>query len=125
AGVADDVTLPQYRALVVLASRGSQRVADLAEALGVLPSTATRMTDRLVAKGLVRRARLPHDRRTVRVALSAQGRALVAEVTARPREEIGRVMAEVPQEAWPRLVAALRMFAQAAGEVDERDWAWE
>lgn len=57
AGVAEDVTLPQYRTLVVLVSRGPQRVADLADALGVLPSTATRMLDRLVAKDLVRRAR--------------------------------------------------------------------
>jgi DNA-binding MarR family transcriptional regulator len=125
AGVAEDVTLPQYRALVVLASRGPQRVADLAEALGVLPSTATRMSDRLVAKGLARRARLASDRRTVRVALSAQGRALVDEVTRRRREEIARVLLGVPREAWAGLVSSLRLFAESAGEVGERDWAWQ
>ena len=41
-----DVTLPQYRALVVLASRGPQRVIDLAGFLDVNASTATRMCDR-------------------------------------------------------------------------------
>jgi hypothetical protein len=45
ATVAEDVTLAQYRALIELASRGPQRLADLATALGVEPSTATRMCD--------------------------------------------------------------------------------
>ena len=49
----DSVTLPQYRALVALAARGPQRVTDLAEELGVHPSSATRMCDRLVKAGFV------------------------------------------------------------------------
>jgi DNA-binding Lrp family transcriptional regulator len=48
-----EVTLPQYRALVVLASRGPRLVGELAEALVIHPSTATRLCDRLVAKKLV------------------------------------------------------------------------
>ena len=50
AAVDHDVTLPQYRALVVLASRGPQRPSALAEALAVHPSTITRLCDRLVAQ---------------------------------------------------------------------------
>jgi hypothetical protein len=49
---AEETTIAQYRALVVLASRGPRRIADLAEALDVAPSTAGRMGDRLVRKGL-------------------------------------------------------------------------
>jgi hypothetical protein len=37
---AEETTLAQYRALVVMASRGPQRLVDLAGALGVAPSTA-------------------------------------------------------------------------------------
>ena len=48
---AGEVTLPQYRALVVLASRGPQRAVDLAGVLGVNPSSATRLVDRLVRSG--------------------------------------------------------------------------
>ncbi|MGH3283480.1 MAG: MarR family winged helix-turn-helix transcriptional regulator [Streptosporangiaceae bacterium] len=51
AAAGDEVTLPQYRALVVLAARGPQGTAELAAALAVNPSTATRMCDRLVRKG--------------------------------------------------------------------------
>ena len=54
---AEDTTIAQYRALVVLAARGSQRMVDLAGALDVTPSTAGRMCARLVRKGLVRRHR--------------------------------------------------------------------
>ena len=55
ANVGEDVTLAQYRVLVVLASRGPQRLADLATALAVDRSTATRMCDRLVRKRLIGR----------------------------------------------------------------------
>lgn len=40
--IAEEVTLTQYRTLVVLASRGSQSLAELAEAVAVTPPTATR-----------------------------------------------------------------------------------
>lgn len=119
AAAGEDVTLPQYRALVVLAGRGPQRVADLAEALAVTPSTATRMTDRLVRKGMVRRHRPPTNRRTVQVTLTATGRALVDAVTVARRVEIGRVLRQVPTADRPALVAALSGLADAAGEPPE------
>src|SRR5579875_2119893 len=65
--VEDQVTLPQYRALVILASREELRPVDLAGVLGVSPSTATRMCDRLVRKGLVDRLHRDTDRREVGV----------------------------------------------------------
>src|ERR1700759_4004882 len=75
AAAGDEVTLPQYRALVVLAARGPRGTAELAAALAVNPSTATRMCDRLVRKGLVRRHRQPGDPRPIRIAPPAPGRA--------------------------------------------------
>ena len=48
ASVSDDVTLPQFRTLVVLAHGGPQTVTALAEHLGVHASTMTRMCTRLV-----------------------------------------------------------------------------
>ena len=67
---AEETTIAQYRALVVLASRGPQRMVDLAAALGVAPSTAGRMSDRLVRKGLIRRHRARADRRSVLVSVT-------------------------------------------------------
>jgi DNA-binding MarR family transcriptional regulator len=119
----EEVTLPQYRALVVLASRGPQRVVDLAGFLDVTASTATRMCDRLARKGLIRRQRQATDRRSVRVSISAPGQALVATVTRRRRREIQAIVDRMLPADREQLVATLRMFAEAAGEVPEQDWS--
>jgi DNA-binding MarR family transcriptional regulator len=119
----EEVTLPQYRALVVLASRGPQRVVDLAGFLDVTASTATRMCDRLAGKGLARRQRLSNDRRSVRVSISAAGRDLVAAVTQRRRRDIQAIVERMSSADRAQLVTTLRMFAEAAGEVPEQDWS--
>ncbi len=115
----DEVTLPQYRALVVLAAQGAQGTAELAAALAVNPSTATRMCDRLVRKGLVRRHRQSGDRRAVRIALTATGRDLVAEVARQRREELARLLGALPAEEHEPVIAAFRAFAAAAGELPQ------
>jgi DNA-binding MarR family transcriptional regulator len=122
-----EVSLPQYRALVVLASRGAQRPVDLADALGVDPSTATRLCDRLVDKRLISRRRQSADRREVRLDLAERGRRLVDAVTDRRRQEIVRIIAAVPARERARLVGAFQAFGSAAGEVPEDQWprSWE
>src|SRR5664280_1825980 len=77
ADAGEEVTLTQYRSLVVLASRGPQSVAALAEAVAVTPPTASRLLERLVRKGLVRRRTDRHARRQVRRALTEAGRDLI------------------------------------------------
>ncbi len=127
AGVADQVTLPQYRALVVLAAKGPQSLRELAEVLDVHTSTATRMCDRLVRKRLVRRRQSRQDRREVVLDLTPPGRDLVVEVTGRRRSEIARIVARVPRDQRHALVSALTAFGRAAGEVPEQSWSlgWE
>jgi DNA-binding MarR family transcriptional regulator len=121
--VAEEVTLTQYRTLVVLASRGPQNMAGLAEAVGVTPATATRMCDRLVKKKLIVRRSERGDRRQVRLALSKTGLDLVTAVTSRRRQEIEKIIDAVPTEERAVLVQALGRFAAAAGEVPEQDWS--
>ncbi len=120
---AEDVTLTQYRSLVVLASRGPQGMASLAEALGVTPPTASRLCERLVRKGLVRRRTDRNDRRQVKVALTEAGRRLVDVVTARRRQQIADLLSAVPEDARRSVVAGLQLLADAAGEVPEQDWS--
>lgn len=121
------ISLPQYRALVVLATRGPQRPVDLAEALGVDPSTATRMCDRLEGKSLITRRRDEGNRRVVVLAASASGRRLVDRVTRRRRNEIGQIVRAVEPKERPNLIRAFNLFGKAAGEVPEGDWqrSWE
>lgn len=124
-----DITIPQYRVLIVLASKGPARPGDLAEALAISSSTTTRLCDRLARKGLISREREAEaaDRRAVSLGLTARGRALVDEVTARRRTEIARIVDMVPQHDRSRLVKAFAAFASAAGEVPDAEWPerWE
>jgi DNA-binding MarR family transcriptional regulator len=123
AAVDAEVTLPQYRGLVVLASRGPRLVGELAEALSIHPSTATRLCDRLVAKKLVRRAVSRDNRRETTISLSPGGRALVERVTELRRHEIAAIVERVPPEVWGPTVTALTAFAEAAGELPQQAWA--
>jgi DNA-binding MarR family transcriptional regulator len=119
---AEDTTIAQYRALVVLASRGPQRVVDLAAALDVAPSTAGRMSDRLVRKKMVRRHRARADRRSVLVSLTAAGRQVVDQATARRRVLVAGILAKLPAAEQRAVAAAFRSFAEAAGEIPESMW---
>ncbi|MGC1419884.1 MAG: MarR family transcriptional regulator [Acidimicrobiales bacterium] len=121
--VAEEVTLTQYRSLVVLASRGPQNLVGLAEAVGVTPATATRMCDRLVKKKLILRKSERDDRRQIRLALTAKGHTLVGAVTDRRRREIAAILSEIGLGEQIVLVQALSQFAAAAGEVPEQDWS--
>jgi DNA-binding MarR family transcriptional regulator len=118
-----EITLPQHRALVLLASRGPQRMADLADLLGVNSSTATRHCDRLQHRGLIRREPATDDRRAVRVSLTPAGNQLVHEVSDARRTEISRILRAMPRETRRPLLEALRGFAHAAGEVPEQSWS--
>ncbi|MFD0258956.1 MarR family winged helix-turn-helix transcriptional regulator [Kitasatospora indigofera] len=114
--VAESLTLPQFRMLVVLHSRGAMSLSRLAENLAVNPSTALRMIERLVTAGMVLRENSPADRREVRIALTEAGARTVAGATERRREEIARVVAAMPPGRRSELVGALRAFAEAGGE---------
>ncbi|MFI9274894.1 MarR family winged helix-turn-helix transcriptional regulator [Kitasatospora sp. NPDC052896] len=115
-GVAEALTLPQFRMLVVLHSRGAMSMSRLAEQLAVNPSTALRMIERLVAAGMVVRETSEHDRREVRIELTDEGARTVAEATERRRAEIARVVGAMPEEQRSGLVTALYAFAEAGGE---------
>ncbi|MFN8052266.1 MAG: MarR family transcriptional regulator [Acidimicrobiales bacterium] len=117
-----DLTLPQFRALVVLASRGPQTNSDLAAALGVHPSTMTRMVDRLVTKDYVSRA-ATGDRREVVLAATDASLAVIDAVSAARRQELAGILDRMSAEGRTRLIAALEEFAEAAGELPDSEWS--
>ncbi len=97
ATISRTVTTAQLRALSALMSPSPHRLADMAEALGVTPSTATRMCDRLVARGLVRRARAGIDRRELDLSLTPAGRELVDAAYAQRSKELSKLLDGVPE----------------------------
>ncbi|MEV8516062.1 MarR family transcriptional regulator [Dactylosporangium sp. NPDC051484] len=116
-----DVTLPQYRALVLLAT-GPRRSAELAQELGVAASTLTRMCDRLCQKGLVRRFQRDGNRRTVWLGLTAAGRGTVGAVMLARQEELRRIVRESGLVASGRTLDLLHRFVRAGGELPDDEW---
>ncbi|MFD7714030.1 MarR family winged helix-turn-helix transcriptional regulator [Streptomyces sp. NPDC059786] len=116
AEVEERVTLPQFRMLVVLSTRGATKLVGLADLLEVAPSTAMRMVDRLIAAGLAERRSAPDDRRATLLQLTDQGRRTVEDVTARRRQEIASIVQRLAPEQRTALIAALGDFNEAGGE---------
>ncbi|WP_407566018.1 MarR family winged helix-turn-helix transcriptional regulator [Streptomyces sp. 184] len=118
AAVEGTVTLAQFRMLVVLSTHGSVKLVALAQQLGVNPSTAMRMVDRLITAGLISRQVNPSDRRETVLRLTPAGLRIVDEVTARRRDEIAAVVERMAPQQREALVAALTAFTDAGGERD-------
>lgn len=121
-GVSDDVTLAQYRVLVLLDGHGSLTMGELAANLEVNPSTITRVCDALVHKGFIVRGAAEANRRNVRAELTTAGRRLVDQVMVHRRALIDAVLDRMPVAAQRRVAAAFHDFAVAAGELSDDAW---
>lgn len=113
----DSLTLPQLRALVVLDACGPVKLAALAATLGVNPSTALRMAERLESVGLIDRKTNPVNRREVILRLTPAGGHLVRRVLAHRRTEIRTLVQQLPADARAGLVPALKALTEAADEM--------
>ena len=110
------VSLPQLRLLAVLADLGPARSGEVARALGLEASTVTRLADRMVAAGHVRRGSDPGHRGVVTLELTASGRRLVAKVAAWRRRELAHVLGRLSPRDRAAVTRALRLLVEAAGE---------
>jgi DNA-binding MarR family transcriptional regulator len=101
---------PTARALLALVdAHGPRAHRDLAVALGVAPATVTAVVDGLERAGHVARTRDAHDRRVVRVGITAAGRARLAtdEPPAHPLPHPPPAEAEVVRRYLDSVLAAL------------------
>lgn len=118
-----DVSLVQFRALVLLERDGPTKPGALAELLDVSPSTVTGLCDRLVTRGLILRELGPESRREVVVQLSPTGKALVDSAIAARRLEMARILERIPARQLRGMTSALNAIAGAAGESPEQAWS--
>lgn len=113
----EGLSLVQFRALVVLTDAKMLKAAELAERLDVSASSVTRLCDRLVVDGLMRRVENPNSRREVLLTASRRGTSLVNRVMRRRREDLRQILATLEPGERTSTVTALRRFAANAGEV--------
>lgn len=72
------LTYPQYLVVAVLTEKDGQTIGEIADRLGLEPSTITPLVKRLEQADLLARRRNPNDEREVKVSLSKKGREVYA-----------------------------------------------
>ena len=90
AAAASDLTLAQFRVLVLVAA-GDERSSLLAERLAVAKPTITAVVDGLVERGFVAREAVAGDRRSIRVALTPAGVAALGAAEQEMSETLARI----------------------------------
>ncbi len=118
AEVGDTLSLPLFRVLVILDSRGPIGLQALAAAMGVHPSNATRACDRLVRMGFLDRRDNPEDRRYLALELTETGAELISTVMAKRRAAVREILEAMGPSDRECLADGLRMFAIAGREPD-------
>ena len=89
------ITLPQLWVLEHLSRQGQCSMHELALFLGISRPAATGLIDRLLLQDLVRREHDPHDRRIVRVRITAKGQRVVKTIWEQKRRLIVEVFGQL------------------------------
>lgn len=108
----DELEMGQVDALDLLVQHGTSRMRDLADALRVDASTATRTVNRLVRAGLVERVPDPDDARGVRVRISDRGEELQASLAERRLHLLEQVLAGFAPDELAQLANLLERLVE-------------
>jgi len=84
------VTPQQYQALLAVGAAGSLNVGVFARELLLKQNAAVQLIDRLAAQGLVERVPDADDRRSVQIALTPKGRALLIRLAGLHLDQLAR-----------------------------------
>jgi len=106
----------QMDTLDLLAAKPSWRMSDLAEALKVEPSTATRAVQRLEKAGLAQRQASATDGRVVEVLITDAGRSAHREVAERRMELFRHIMGSFDAVELPMMVEMMERFVRSVDE---------
>lgn len=101
-----ELTLAQAQALMLLRAEAASTTG-LAASLGISPPAVTQLTDRLVRKRLIERRPVEGDRRSVAVALTAEGRRVVDTFRRRRSEVFAQALDRLSAEQRAEVIQAL------------------
>jgi MarR family 2-MHQ and catechol resistance regulon transcriptional repressor len=110
------LTPTQLGVLEVILHLGPMSQRDLGRKVLTSAGNMTDVIDKLEARGLVGRARMPRDRRSVQVDLTGQGRGLIEELFPRHAEDIARAMSGLDPDEMAQLGALLRKLGLGTAE---------
>jgi DNA-binding MarR family transcriptional regulator len=113
------VSVVQLRALTVLAALAPASLGQLAEGVGVTPSTTSRLVDRLVTGGYAERRPSPESRRQIELRLTPEGEATLARYDELRLRRLRAALERVPEDRRESVVEALAEFGGAVRQRQE------
>ena len=116
-----DLTMAQLKAVMFLCRTGRARSRDLADGLGIAPSAATPLVDRLVEQNLARRVDDETDRRIVWIHPTKKAQAIYDELLHTSEEVLSDVITEVPAKDRRAVRESVQLLADAAARVLAKD----
>ena len=108
------LTVTQLGVLEAVLHKGPQTQRSLGRLVLTSAGNMTDVIDKLESRGLVRRAAVPGDRRSLHVELTTDGRALIEDVFPRHAADIAAAMSGVARGELERLGDLLRALGRAA-----------
>ena len=111
------IGLAPLRALQSLDRLGPSLVTELGVDLDLLPSTASRLSDRLAEAGYITRRVSPTNRRATLLELTDAGRAVLDELIAMRVEAFGKVTEHMSENDRAALMQGTRAFTSAHREL--------
>lgn len=117
-----DLPVAIHQPLRIMAERGDCRVADISERLVITVGGASKIVDRLEARGLCERRANPGDRRSSLLGLTVEGEAVLeranVEVAAEVETRIAEPLGPDGFAAFGRALQFLRADAKARAQTD-------
>jgi len=107
------ITSSQLQGLIYISRHKECLIGDIANGLSISYPAATKLTDRLVGKGLALRKEGAIDRRLVKVSLTPKGEEILKRVTQRRREKLSKITQHIGSEEMAELVKMLEEFLRA------------
>ncbi|MET7299715.1 MarR family transcriptional regulator [Embleya sp. NPDC005575] len=115
------VSPSQLRALLVVADHDGINLNMLAARLRAMPSSASRLCDRLEGAGLLARELSATDRREVVLRLAPDGVGFVEELRSARRQALAKVLIHLEADDLDSLVRSLAVLRDAAHRAGGRD----
>jgi DNA-binding MarR family transcriptional regulator/GNAT superfamily N-acetyltransferase len=115
-------TLAEARVLYELDQRDGLTATELGRELELDPGYLSRILQRFERDGMLAREASPTDRRQNRLSLTKAGRDAFAPLDARSREEVGALLARLPEPAQAALVTAMNRIETLLGASRQASW---
>ncbi len=115
------------RALLAIEGFNARTPGRVAEVLGINRTTVTGLLDRLEAEGLITRAINPHDRRSLVLHVTEQGRTLLQQIESYRHEQLALALATMDDHSLAALETGLQALMAAvrntvtANETEEKE----